>query len=74
MLWLMLGGALVLGLWFWLWRRRREQVRTARPGEAFVEPQQPIQQVPTEPPPGITPAAEPAPADGGSQEHSGNGT
>ena len=75
-LWTTLGSALVVGLWLWLWRRRLQQRRMARPGEAFVEPQRPIQQPvpPVQQPAAERPAgAAPAPpADGaGSNKASG---
>jgi len=41
-LWAIVGGVLVLGLWFWLWRRRRSLRRERRLGETFVQPQRPV--------------------------------
>lgn len=60
-----LGGAVVVGLWYWLWRRRRTKLLQARPSESFVEPQRPIQTAddPAAEPPSEPPAAPETPAD-----------
>jgi len=50
-LWAAVGGGLVIGLWLWIWQRRRRAQRQGRPGEAFVQPQRPIQAQPEGPPP-----------------------
>lgn len=61
-LWGAVGGGAVVVLWLWLWQRRRRLQRQARPKEAFVEPQRPIEPPePCEPAePAAAPAAEPA--------------
>jgi membrane protein DedA with SNARE-associated domain len=45
-LWGAIGGGAVIGLWIWVWQRRRRQQQQGRPGEAFVEPQLPVQEHP----------------------------
>lgn len=42
-LWGSLAGAVVVGVWYWLWRRRRSLQRLGKPTETFVQPQRPIQ-------------------------------
>lgn len=41
-LWGAIGGLLVLGVWFWLWKRRRRLATQKAPRDTFVEPRQPI--------------------------------
>lgn len=41
-LWTSLGGAAVLGIWYWL-RRRRARLARPQPSETFVQPQHPVQ-------------------------------
>jgi membrane protein DedA with SNARE-associated domain len=55
-LWGVLGGVVVLGLWFWLWQRRRQLARPKRPTETFVQPQRPVLE-----PPECEPGAPPPP-------------
>lgn len=43
LLWGSIGGALVLGLWFWWWRRRRQRRQRRELTETFVQPKKPIQ-------------------------------
>jgi membrane protein DedA with SNARE-associated domain len=37
-----LGGAAVVAIWFWLWRRRQRSARRRATGEAFVQPSRPV--------------------------------
>lgn len=61
-LWGVLAGGVVLGTWFWLWRRKHRR-RPTRPAEAFVQPQRPVLLPAPEPEgapvPQATPAIEP---------------
>ncbi len=41
-LWGAIGGLLVVGAWFWIWKRRRRLAKQQAPRDTFVEPKQPI--------------------------------
>ena len=43
-LWGSLAAAVVVGIWYWLWRRRQNLRRQGKPAETFVQPQLPIQE------------------------------
>lgn len=58
-LWAALGGVLVAGLWYWLWRRGRDRRRGGAPTETFVQPQRPVTEIP---PPDCPPSADQPPA------------
>lgn len=69
-LWGVLGGAVVIGVWYWLWRRKHRR-RPTRLAEAYVQPQRPVLLPPPEPAPEPVqqaapespPAGPPAPPD-----------
>lgn len=43
-LWGSLAAAALVGIWYWLWRRRQNLRRQGKPAETFVQPQLPIQE------------------------------
>lgn len=43
-LWGSLGGLFAVAMWYWLYRRRRQQKAQRRPTEAFVEPRRPVEE------------------------------
>jgi len=48
-LWATLGGLVVFGAWYWLWRRGRDRRRMRAPTETFVQPQRPVTEAPPAP-------------------------